>query len=278
MDIVEKAWMRAGNGKTEVFLTAGGREFSSSVAGEGSANLDWIVGGEPDYKLFESEVAKLPQPVSLALSQCLARAQARTKLWRLFSSGPVSAIPMPAVTVLRKQEGIGEFFIFPKFAGGMNEALTVCNKAYQKFREIPKNPKDDLKVLEVLSQVCMDNNCFIGICVSDGFARENEKFIEGVKNAFKVFVLREAVQLSDFPTVSAALDRVGQIKSSGKALIVGENEKETLDSFAADFAVGTGAALFKGSLDKREGVVKFNRLLDIALEVGEKVKWAELPY
>ncbi len=277
MDIIEKAWMRAGNGKIEVFLTAGGREFSSSVAGEGSANLDWIVGGEADFLNVELP-SGLPKAVSLALTQCLARAQARTKLWRLFSSGPVSAIPMPAVTVLRKQEGIGEFFIFPKFAGGMNEALTVCNKAYQKFREIPKNPKDDLKVLEVLSQVCMDSNCSIGISVSDGFARENEKFIEGVKNAFKVFVLREVVKLSDFPTVSAALDRVGQIKSSGKALIVGENEKETLDSFAADFAVGGGAAIFKGSLDKREGVVKFNRLLDIALEVGEKVKWAGLPY
>ena len=69
MNIIEKAWTRSVSGKTEVFLTSGGREFSSSVPGEGKAELGWLVGKEPDFKGFEQEVSGLPKAVSLALTQ-----------------------------------------------------------------------------------------------------------------------------------------------------------------------------------------------------------------
>ncbi|MBI4015279.1 MAG: hypothetical protein HY362_01005 [Candidatus Aenigmarchaeota archaeon] len=273
MPIIEKAWMRSANGRTEVFLTSGGREFSSSVSGEAAVeNLEWIVGKEPDFKGFEQEVSSLPKEVSLAVTQCLAKAQARTKLWRLFSQGTVNNLPMPAVVVLEKKDGIKEFFVFPKFAGGMNEALKTCNTAYRRFMEIPKNPKDDLKVFEILSQIASDNNCSIGV---DG----EGDLLEGAKKAFGTFVLERGsvIQLSDFSSVTKALEAVIKIKESGKGIIVADSA-DSLDSFSADFAVGVGAALFKGSLGKKEGIIKFNRLLDIALEIGEKVKWAELPY
>ena len=179
---------------------------------------------------------------------------------------------MPAVAVLKGK--VGEFFVYPKFAGGMNEALAACSKTYQRFREVPKNPEDDLKVLEILSQLCRENNCSLGISVSEN----KMEFIEGVKKAFGALVIPEdgELRLSEFKTVSEALEKAKQIRSEGKALIISDTG-ETLDSFSADFAVGCDSVLFKGSLERKEGIAKFNRLLDIALEVGEKVKWAELP-
>jgi enolase len=56
--------------------------------------------------------------------------------------------------------------------------------------------------------------------------------------------------------------------------VISHRSGETEDSFIANFAIGTGAGQIKtGSLCRSERIAKYNRLLTIECELGNKARY-----
>lgn len=76
------------------------------------------------------------------------------------------------------------------------------------------------------------------------------------------------LKLNQIGTVSETIEASKLAKSFGWRIIVSHRSGETVDSFIADFAVGSGADYIKaGSPAKEERMVKYNRLLEIEKEI-----------
>lgn len=76
------------------------------------------------------------------------------------------------------------------------------------------------------------------------------------------------IKLNQIGTVSEAIDAVKKAKSVGMKTIISHRSGETEDTFIADFAVGTVAAQIKtGSMSRSERVAKYNRLMEIEIEL-----------
>ncbi len=79
------------------------------------------------------------------------------------------------------------------------------------------------------------------------------------------------LKLNQIGTVSETIEASNLAKSFGWKTIVSHRSGETLDSFIADLAVGTGADYLKsGASSKEERMVKYNRLLEIEQELNQK--------
>ncbi len=71
-------------------------------------------------------------------------------------------------------------------------------------------------------------------------------------------------------TVSETLESIRIIKKEGLKIMVSHRSGETLDTFIADLAVGTGADFIKsGAPSAKERMVKYSRLLQIEEEIYE---------
>jgi len=76
------------------------------------------------------------------------------------------------------------------------------------------------------------------------------------------------LKLNQIGTVSETIEASKLAKSFGWRIIVSHRSGETMDSFIADFAVGSGADYIKsGSPAKEERMVKYNRLIEIEREI-----------
>lgn len=100
------------------------------------------------------------------------------------------------------------------------------------------------------------------IVVGDDLTTTNIKRIKEAHNkeACNGIILK----LNQIGTVSETIEAATLAKSFGWRIIVSHRSGETMDSFIADFAVGSGADYIKsGSPAKEERMVKYNRLLEI---------------
>jgi enolase len=63
-------------------------------------------------------------------------------------------------------------------------------------------------------------------------------------------------------------------REAGYGAVISHRSGETEDAFIADFAVGTNAGQIKtGSLCRSERIAKYNRLLAIERELGNKARY-----
>ena len=91
---------------------------------------------------------------------------------------------------------------------------------------------------------------------------------EGVGNAL-------LVKLNQIGTVSETLDAVKMAGDAGYASVISHRSGETEDTTIADLAVGTGVGQIKtGSASRSDRVAKYNRLLRIEEELGDKARYA----
>ncbi|KKP41375.1 MAG: Enolase [Parcubacteria group bacterium GW2011_GWA2_33_14] len=78
------------------------------------------------------------------------------------------------------------------------------------------------------------------------------------------------IKLNQIGTVSETIDAVNLAKSYGWKIMVSHRSGETMDSFIADLAVGTGADFIKsGAYTKDVRIVKYDRLLAIEQELSK---------
>ena len=93
---------------------------------------------------------------------------------------------------------------------------------------------------------------------------------EGVANAV-------LVKLNQIGTVSETLQVIQMAADAGYAAVVSHRSGETADSFIADLAVATRAGQIKtGSIARTDRIAKYNQLLRIEEDLGDKAKYAGL--
>jgi len=85
------------------------------------------------------------------------------------------------------------------------------------------------------------------------------------------------IKLNQIGTVSETIEAMQLAKHAGMSAIVSHRSGETEDTFIADFVVGAGTGQIKtGSLSRSERVAKYNRLMEIERELGEKATYGKV--
>ena len=83
------------------------------------------------------------------------------------------------------------------------------------------------------------------------------------------------VKLNQIGTLTETLEAIELARDAGFAVVVSHRSGETEDTTIADLAVGTGAGQIKtGSLSRTDRVCKYNRLLRIEAELGDRAHYA----
>ena len=107
------------------------------------------------------------------------------------------------------------------------------------------------------------------IVIADDLTTTNIKRIKEAHN--KSSCNGVLIKLNQIGTVSETIEAVNMTKSFGWKVAVSHRSGETMDTFIADLAVGTGADFLKaGSPAKPERMVKYQRLLEIEQELSKK--------
>src|SRR3989344_2048636 len=131
------------------------------------------------------------------------------------------------------------------------------------------------------------------ISIEDGFAEEDWEGFKEIRKALPDVIIigddltttnikkiKEAeskkacngiiIKLNQIGSVSETIDAVNLAKSYGWKIMVSHRSGETMDSFIADLAVGTGADFIKsGAYTKDVRIVKYDRLLAIEQELSK---------
>ena len=77
------------------------------------------------------------------------------------------------------------------------------------------------------------------------------------------------IKLNQIGTVSETIAAIHMCRNAGWGFVISHRSGETEDSFMADFAVAMGGGQIKtGSACRSERMAKYNRLLEIELELG----------
>jgi enolase len=106
----------------------------------------------------------------------------------------------------------------------------------------------------------------------DNFVTNPEIFRRGIEDGVANAIL---IKLNQIGTLSETLGCIALAKQAGYRAVVSHRSGETEDSFIADLVVGTGCGQIKtGSLCRSERIAKYNRLLAIERELGERAEYA----
>ncbi|MEA2056929.1 MAG: phosphopyruvate hydratase [Patescibacteria group bacterium] len=87
------------------------------------------------------------------------------------------------------------------------------------------------------------------------------------------------IKLNQIGTITETIKTIKMAKKAGMTAVVSHRSGETEDTFIADFVVGAGTGQIKtGSASRSERVAKYNQLMRIERELGDKAKLAKMPY
>ena len=104
----------------------------------------------------------------------------------------------------------------------------------------------------------------------DLFATNIKRLKKGIEEKSANAIL---VKLNQIGTVSETLDAINLAQKNDFETIISHRSGDTEDTFIADLAVATNSSQIKtGSLARSERVAKYNRLLRIEEELGNKAK------
>jgi enolase 1/2/3 len=102
----------------------------------------------------------------------------------------------------------------------------------------------------------------------DLFATNSERLKRGMEQKAATAIL---VKVNQIGTLSETLSVIQLAQQEGYGVVISHRSGETADTFIADLAVATNAGQIKtGSLSRSERVEKYNRLLAIERELGER--------
>lgn len=107
----------------------------------------------------------------------------------------------------------------------------------------------------------------------DLFVTNSKRLLMGIEKQAANAIL---IKVNQIGTVSETIDVMNLAKQHGYACIVSHRSSETEDTFIADLAVATNAGAIKtGAPARAERTAKYNRLLQIEAELGEKAVYAK---
>ena len=106
----------------------------------------------------------------------------------------------------------------------------------------------------------------------DLFVTNPRRLAEGIERGAANAIL---IKLNQIGTVSETLDAIRTARKAAYAQVISHRSGETEDTFIADFVVGTGTGQIKSGAPARgERTAKYNRLLRIEEELGERARYA----
>ncbi|MEZ5392360.1 MAG: phosphopyruvate hydratase [Bryobacterales bacterium] len=106
----------------------------------------------------------------------------------------------------------------------------------------------------------------------DLFVTNPKIFAQGIKDGLANSIL---IKLNQIGTVSETLECIDIARKAGYTYVISHRSGETEDSTIADLAVATAAGQIKtGSLCRSDRIAKYNRLLAIEAELGDKAVFA----
>lgn len=87
------------------------------------------------------------------------------------------------------------------------------------------------------------------------------------------------IKLNQIGTITETVAAINLARKNGMTCVVSHRSGETEDSFIADFTVAMGTGQIKtGAPGRSERTAKYNRLLEIASELGDQAEFASLPF
>ena len=120
----------------------------------------------------------------------------------------------------------------------------------------------------------LTKNVKVQIVGDDLFATNKKRLKKGIEEKSANAIL---IKLNQIGTVSETLDTIELAQKNNFKTIISHRSGDTEDTFIADLAVATNSSQIKtGSLARSERVAKYNRLLKIEDELGNRAKMAKV--
>ena len=125
--------------------------------------------------------------------------------------------------------------------------------------------EDDFEGWKVLTDLLGKTCQLVG---DDLFVTNVARLGEGIRGGLANSIL---IKVNQIGTLTETLDAIELARRSGFTSIVSHRSGETEDATIADIVVATNAGQIKtGSLSRTDRVAKYNQLLRIAQELGDK--------
>ena len=106
----------------------------------------------------------------------------------------------------------------------------------------------------------------------DIFVTNMDRFNQGINRGIANSIL---IKLNQIGTLTETIDVINQAHTSGYTTVISHRSGETSDTFIADLSVALNTGQIKtGSLCRSERVAKYNRLLEIEDDLGDRGKYA----
>lgn len=155
-------------------------------------------------------------------------------------------------------------------AGKMSsdELIDLSTKWIEKYPILSwEDPlaENDWSGFQKLTQKVGDKIDIVG---DDLFVTNTQYIARGIKEKSANSVL---IKLNQIGTVTESIDAVRMCRDAGWRYFISHRSGETEDTFLADFAVAMdGGQLKTGSASRGERIAKYNRLLEIEQELGNR--------
>ncbi|OGH88781.1 MAG: phosphopyruvate hydratase [Candidatus Magasanikbacteria bacterium RIFOXYC2_FULL_42_28] len=150
----------------------------------------------------------------------------------------------------------------PWRAAKMIETFKQWVKKYPLFSIEDGLAEDDWENWKILTKELGGKVSLIG---DDLFVTNVERITRGVKEKIANAVLIKPNQIG---TVTETMVAIQLVKNSGYQVTISHRGGETSDTFIADLAVAVNAEFIKTSISRSERTEKYNRLMEIELELG----------
>jgi len=109
---------------------------------------------------------------------------------------------------------------------------------------------------------------FLQIVGDDNYVTNTKFIARGIQEKSTNAVL---IKLNQIGTVTETIEAINLCRQAGWNYVISHRSGETEDTFLADFAVAMGGGQIKtGSACRSERIAKYNRLLEIEAELGDK--------
>ena len=111
----------------------------------------------------------------------------------------------------------------------------------------------------------------------------DDLFVTNIKRLQKGIAERTCnsilIKLNQIGTLTETVDSILMARKAGMTAIVSHRSAETEDTFMADFVVAMGTGQIKtGAPARGERTAKYNRLMRIERELGDKAQFAKFPF
>lgn len=110
----------------------------------------------------------------------------------------------------------------------------------------------------------------------DLYVTNTKRLVKGIENKTTNSIL---IKLNQIGTISETVDAILAARKVGMTSVVSHRSGETEDAFIADFVVAMGTGQIKtGAPARSERLAKYNQLMRIERELGDKAVYAQFPF